>query len=166
PATRRYAPRSPTPAPWASTEPSTLRTRRPNPHQPCEDDRKHVREDIMSLHPTLRESIGADLDRIVTDYKDFHRTPELSMQETRTAAAINARLRDLGLTTHTYGGTGVVAVIENGQGPVIGYRADIDGLPIAENTGLDYASTAEGVLPEGERTAVMHGCGHDTHITV
>ena len=120
----------------------------------------------MSLHPTLRESIGADLDRIVTDYKDFHRTPELSMQETRTAAKIDARLTDLGLTTHSYGGTGVVAVIENGQGPVIGYRADIDGLPIAEDTGLDYASTAEGVLPEGERTAVMHGCGHDTHITV
>ena len=120
----------------------------------------------MSLHPTLRESISADLDRIVADYKDFHRTPELSMQETRTAAEIDARLTDLGLTTHTYGGTGVVAVIENGKGPVIGYRADIDGLPIAEDTGLDYASTAEGILPGGETTAVMHGCGHDTHITV
>src|SRR5699024_7711431 len=92
--------------------------------------------------------------------------PELSMQETRTAAEIDARLTDLGLTTPPYGGTGVVAVIENGKGPVIGYRADIDGLPIAEDTGLDYASTAEGILPGGETTAVMHGCGHDTHITV
>src|SRR5699024_109134 len=146
--------------------PSTLRTRRPNPHQPCEDDRKHVRKDIMSLHPTLRESIGADLDRIVTDYKNFHRTPELSMQETRTAAESDARLSDLGLTTRPCGGSGVGAVRESGRGPVIGSRADMDGPPSAGDPGLGYASTAEGVLPEGERTAVMHGCGHDTHITV
>ena len=57
-------------------------------------------------------------------------------------------------------------MIENGDGPVIGYRADIDGLPITEDTGFDYASTAEGTLPDGTTTKVMHGCGHDTHITV
>ena len=72
----------------------------------------------------------------------------------------------MGLTTHRFGGTGVVAVIEIGSGPVVGYRADTDGLPIAEDTGLDYASTAEGTLPDGTTTQVMHGCGHDTHITV
>lgn len=120
----------------------------------------------MSLNPVLRQSLTADLGQIVADYKDFHRTPELSMQETRTAAEIDSRLTAMGLTTHRFGGTGVVAVIENGSGPVVGYRADTDGLPIAEDTGLDYASTAEGTLPDGTTTQVMHGCGHDTHITV
>ena len=120
----------------------------------------------MSLNPALRASISADLDQAIADYKHFHRTPELSMQETNTAAEIASRLRALGLETHTFGGTGVVAVIENGDGPVIGYRADIDGLPITEDTGFDYASTAEGTLPDGTTTKVMHGCGHDTHITV
>ena len=120
----------------------------------------------MSLNPAIRASISADLDQTIADYKHFHRTPELSMQETNTAAEIASRLRALGLETHTFGGTGVVAVIENGDGPVIGYRADIDGLPITEDTGFDYASTAEGTLPDGTTTKVMHGCGHDTHITV
>ncbi|MGC2942083.1 MULTISPECIES: amidohydrolase [unclassified Brevibacterium] len=120
----------------------------------------------MSLNPALRASISADLDQTITDYKHFHQTPELSMQETNTAADIASRLQSLGLTTHTFGGTGVVTVIENGDGPVIGYRADIDGLPITEDTGLDYASTADGTLPDGGTTKVMHGCGHDTHITV
>ena len=116
----------------------------------------------MSLNPAIRASISADLDQTIADYKHFHRTPELSMQETNTAAEIASRLQSLGLTTHTFGGTGVVAVIENGDGPVIGYRADIDGLPISEDTGYDYASTADGTLPDGETTKVMHGCGHDT----
>lgn len=120
----------------------------------------------MSLRPTLRDAISDDLAQIVADYKDFHRSPELSMQETNTAAEIESRLQGLGLRTHAFGGTGIVAVIENGAGPVVGYRADIDGLPMAEDTGCDYASTAEGVLPDGTTTSVMHGCGHDTHITV
>lgn len=120
----------------------------------------------MSLTTSLREAIEADLDQTVADYKDFHRSPELSMQETKTAAEIDSRLKAMGLSTQTFGGTGVVAVIENGDGPVVGYRADIDGLPIAEDTGYDYASTVEGTLPDGATTKVMHGCGHDTHITV
>ncbi|WP_209372745.1 amidohydrolase [Brevibacterium renqingii] len=120
----------------------------------------------MSLRPALREAITGDLDQVVADYTHFHRTPELSMQETNTAAEIRRRLEALGLEPHSFGGTGVVAVIENGDGPVVGYRADIDGLPIDEATGLDYASRAEGTLPDGTTTKVMHGCGHDTHITV
>ena len=120
----------------------------------------------MPLNPALREAISDNLAQIVADYKDFHRSPELSMQETNTAATIASRLQGLGLTTQTFGGTGVVAVIENGEGPVVGYRADTDGLPITEDTGYDYASTVEGTLPDGTTTNVMHGCGHDTHITV
>ncbi|MGO2035573.1 MAG: amidohydrolase [Brevibacterium sp.] len=120
----------------------------------------------MPLNPALREAISDNLAQIVADYKDFHRSPELSMQETNTAATIASRLQSLGLTTQTFGGTGVVAVIENGEGPIVGYRADTDGLPITEDTGYDYASTVEGTLPDGTTTNVMHGCGHDTHITV
>ncbi|MGO2943316.1 amidohydrolase [Brevibacterium aurantiacum] len=120
----------------------------------------------MSLNTTLRSAISDNLAQTVADYKDFHRTPELSMQETQTAATISSKLEALGLETRTYGGTGIVSVIENGEGPVVAYRADTDGLPIAEDTGYDYASTAEGTLPDGSTTKVMHGCGHDTHITV
>lgn len=120
----------------------------------------------MSLNTTLRDAISANLAQTVADYKEFHRTPELSMQETHTAAAIRSKLEGLGLETRTFGGTGIVAVIENGPGPIVAYRADIDGLPITEDTGYDYASTAEGTLPDGSTSKVMHGCGHDTHITV
>jgi hippurate hydrolase len=98
-------------------------------------------------------------------YKHLHAHPELSSHEHETAAYITARLRELGLQPFACGGTGVVAVIENGDGPVVAFRADTDGLPIAEQTGLDYASTATGVLPSGEIAPVMHGCGHDTHVT-
>lgn len=105
--------------------------------------------------------------RSFTDlYKQFHASPELSMQEHNTAAKITQLLSEYGLSPFPCGGTGVVAVLENGPGEIIAYRADIDGLPITEATGLDYASNATGVLPDGTTTDVMHGCGHDIHITV
>jgi amidohydrolase len=98
-------------------------------------------------------------------YKSFHRAPELSSIEHRTAEAIEARLTELGIEHFRSGGTGVVGLLTNGEGPVVGFRADTDGLPIAEATGLDYASTATGTLPDGSEAPTMHGCGHDTHIT-
>jgi hippurate hydrolase len=98
-------------------------------------------------------------------YKDYHRAPELSSEEHRTAEAIEARLTALGIEHFRSGGTGVVGLLTNGEGPVVGFRADTDGLPIAEDTGLDYASTATGTLPDGGEAPTMHGCGHDTHIT-
>lgn len=98
-------------------------------------------------------------------YKDYHRSPELSSTEHRTAEAIEARLTELGIEHFRSGGTGVVGLLANGEGPVVGFRADTDGLPIAEATGLDYASTATGILPDGSKAPTMHGCGHDTHIT-
>ncbi|MCI9890143.1 amidohydrolase [Micrococcales bacterium 31B] len=97
-------------------------------------------------------------------YKEFHRMPELSSIEHRTAEAIEARLTALGIDNFRSGGTGVVGLLTNGEGPVIAFRADTDGLPIAEATGLDYASEATGVLPDGTEAPTMHGCGHDTHI--
>jgi amidohydrolase len=99
-------------------------------------------------------------------YKHLHAHPELSMQETHTAEYILGKLDRLGLETFMCGGTGVVGILRNGDGPVVGYRADTDGLPIQEDTGLDYASTTTGTLPDGSEVPVMHGCGHDTHITV
>lgn len=98
-------------------------------------------------------------------YKEFHRAPELSSAEHRTAEAIEARLTELGIEHFRSGGTGVVGLLTNGEGPVVGFRADTDGMPIAEATGLDYASTATGTLPDGKDAPTMHGCGHDTHIT-
>lgn len=116
----------------------------------------------------LAESVQvpqAFIDEHVEIYKTFHRDPELSSQEHRTAARIEERLTALGIEHFRCGGTGVVATVRNGDGPVVAFRADTDGLPITEGTGLDYASTATGTLPDGTEVGMMHGCGHDTHIT-
>ncbi len=120
----------------------------------------------MALNQTLLENLDANLDAVVDLYKDFHRAPELSMQEQSTAGTIRRIVEGYGYGAFDCGETGVVATLHNGDGPVIAYRADIDGLPIQENTGADYASTVRGTLPDGTSTWVMHGCGHDTHITV
>src|SRR5690606_4040586 len=99
-------------------------------------------------------------------YIDLHSNPELSFQETRTAGIAAAHLRELGLDVHEgIGRTGVVGVLANGDGPVVWVRADMDALPVAEETGLPYASTAVGVDPDGETVGVMHACGHDMHVT-
>ncbi|MGW0967632.1 amidohydrolase [Streptomyces sp. NPDC002516] len=90
-------------------------------------------------------------------YRDLHRHPELSLREHRTAATLAERLRKAGYdTTEGVGGTGVVGVLRNGDGPTVLLRADMDALPVAEETGLPYASATEGV---------MHACGHDLHVT-
>ncbi|WP_189348986.1 amidohydrolase [Zhihengliuella salsuginis] len=97
-------------------------------------------------------------------YRHLHRNPELSMQEFRTAEFIEERLSALGVEHFRCGGTGVVGVVRNGDGPVVAFRADSDGLPIAEDTGFEYASEATGRLEDGTEVPVMHGCGHDTHV--
>lgn len=96
-------------------------------------------------------------------YKDLHRNPELPLQEIRTAEEIATRLTDYGYQVHRIGG-GVVGVLENGPGKTVLYRADIDALPVKEETGLDYASTVTAKDPEGNLVSVMHACGHDMHI--
>lgn len=99
-------------------------------------------------------------------YLDLHRHPELSFQETRTAGIAAGHLRDLGLeVTEGVGITGVVGVLRNGDGPTVWLRADMDALPVAEQTGLAYASTATGIDPDGVQVPVMHACGHDMHVT-
>lgn len=99
-------------------------------------------------------------------YTDLHRHPELSFQETRTAGVITRELAALGLEYEEgVGRTGVVTLVRSGDGPVVWLRADMDGLPVAEQTGLPYASTARGVDPAGQDVPVMHACGHDMHVT-
>lgn len=99
-------------------------------------------------------------------YRDLHEHPELSFQEHRTAGIVAGHLRRLGLAVHEgIGGTGVVGVLENGGGPTVMLRADMDGLPVLEETGLPYASTARGTDPDGKDVPVMHACGHDVHVT-
>ena len=104
---------------------------------------------------------------LVAMYKDLHTHPELSGQEVRSAAIMAAEARAAGFAVTTgVGGNGVVAVMKNGPGPVVLIRADMDGLPVKEATGLPYASTAMGKAPDGSMTPVMHACGHDIHMTV
>lgn len=97
----------------------------------------------------------------------FHQNPELSMGEVKTAARIAKELKALGFTVHEgIGKTGIVALMKNGKGPTVMMRADMDGLPVKEDSGLAYASTAEQVDPiTNELFPVMHACGHDVHIT-
>ncbi|WP_295628795.1 amidohydrolase [uncultured Corynebacterium sp.] len=98
-------------------------------------------------------------------YLDFHRHPELSMQEHRTSGKIAERLEALGVEVIEVGVTGLVGVIRNGDGPVVAVRADFDALPMKEESGKDYASTATQVDDKtGEETPVAHSCGHDVHI--
>lgn len=111
-------------------------------------------------------AIAQDMDGLMTLYRDLHANPELSLRETNTAAKLAKRLRAMKFdVTEKVGGTGVVAVMKNGSGPVLLIRADMDGLPVVEQTGLDFASKVRTKTPEGMETGVMHACGHDTHMT-
>jgi len=99
-------------------------------------------------------------------YRDLHRHPELSFQEHRTAGIVADRLRSLGLqVAGGIGRTGVVGVLRNGSGPTVLLRADMDALPVHEDTGLPYTSTARGTDPDGRDVPMMHACGHDMHVT-
>ena len=99
-------------------------------------------------------------------YRDLHRNPELSHQERRTAERVAERLRQAGFQVHEgIGGTGVVGVLENGVGPTVLMRADMDPLPVREATGLPYASTTTASDPDGHEVPVMHACGHDMHVS-
>ncbi len=120
--------------------------------------------------PPAQSEIGAavakDMDAMMTLYRDLHANPELSLKEVNTAAKLAKRLKALKYdVTEKVGGTGVVAVMKNGTGPTLLIRADMDGLPVVEQTGLDFASKVRTKTPEGVETGVMHACGHDTHMT-
>jgi len=100
----------------------------------------------------------------LTAFYEDHRHPELSMQEARTASKAAERLRSVGYAVMTgIGKTGIAGILENGVGPTVMLRADMDALPVREQTGLAYASEASGVDGDGEPVPIMHACGHDMH---
>jgi hippurate hydrolase len=99
-------------------------------------------------------------------FDHFHRNPELSMMEKETAARLAKELSAVGFdVTESVGGTGIVAIMKNGPGPLVMMRADMDGLPVQEKTGLSNASTAKRIDWDGNEVYAMHACGHDVHIT-
>ena len=116
-----------------------------------------VRE-IMSGYDDLRTGLE-------TFYKNLHQHPELSHQEHQTAQQVAGLLQQYGYTVQAgIGGTGVVGVLSSGRGPTVLVRADMDALPVKEDTGVDYASTATARDAEGNEVPVAHACGHDIHV--
>ena len=122
----------------------------------------------------LAASAQQQLPALTETYKHLHENPELSKQEIQTAAFVAGELRKLGYTVTEHVGKyadgtqaeGVVAVLENGAGPRLLLRTELDALPVEEKTGLDYASHVKTTNAQGQTVGVMHACGHDLHMTV
>ncbi len=121
---------------------------------------------VLPLLALVDGKLGAEMKSLVELYTHFHLHPELSLQEVQSAARIAEELKSLGFTvTEKVGGTGVVAVLKNGPGPTVLVRADMDALPVTEQTGVSYASKVRTKNREGIDVGVMHACGHDIHMT-
>jgi amidohydrolase len=129
---------------------------------------------LVSLMPVLATAqtnqLKEQLELVLPDayalYLDLHQHPELSSHETRTAALLARRLRQLGYeVTENVGGTGVVGIMKNGSGPTVMLRTELDALPVEELTGLPYASKIRTKDDSGRDVPVMHACGHDLHMS-
>ena len=140
-----------------------------------------------ALANDLADAVAADYDYVFDLYKHFHQNPELSFKESESAARMASELEALGFEVKTglgdkwtkakvkietgkvldgVGGYGLAAVMENGEGPTLMIRADMDALPLEEKTGLSYASTKMGTDYRGQDAPVMHACAHDTHMAM
>ncbi len=109
--------------------------------------------------------LSRNLDGLVELYQHLHAHPELSLEEKQTAALVAAELAQAGYrVTAGVGGYGVVGLLENGAGPTLLIRGDMDALPVSEATGLAYASRVRAQRPDGSSVGVMHACGHDVHV--
>jgi amidohydrolase len=126
---------------------------------------------MLAVSPSNASELS---DAIAEDYQShlaplwdhFHQNPELSLMEFKTAQRLTKEIRDVGFeVTEGVGGTGIVAILKNGSGPMIMVRADMDGLPVVEQSGLVNASTIMSKDWDGNNVGVMHACGHDVHIT-
>lgn len=114
----------------------------------------------------LADDVAGDYPYLESLFRELHANPELSMQELKTSDRLAKELKQLGYAvTREIGKTGLVGTLKNGDGPVLLIRADMDGLPVLEKTGLDYASKRTQVNLEGKEMPVMHACGHDMHVT-
>src|SRR5688500_13946652 len=115
---------------------------------------------------SLADAIAGDYPYLESLFRHLHANPELSMQEFKTSDRLARELKELGFSvTRNIGKTGLVGTLRNGDGPALLIRADMDGLPVLEKTGLAYASTVRQVNLEGIDMPVMHACGHDMHVT-
>jgi len=114
----------------------------------------------------VEDLTDGQLDSLVGLYEHLHRNPELSFYEEKTAARLVAELEPLGFeVTEEVGGHGFVAVMENGEGPTVLLRTDLDGLPVVEQTGRPYASDQRVKDDQGRDVGVMHACAHDIHMS-
>ncbi len=129
---------------------------------------------VTAQSADISASVQKQLPSLTETYKHLHRNPELSHYEEKTSAYLAGDLRNAGYTVAEHVGKypdgvqayGIVAVLENGAGPRLLIRSDMDALPVEEKTGLDYASTAHATNAQGQQVGVMHACGHDIHMTV
>ncbi len=129
---------------------------------------------LQAQNGDLAASAQNQLPALTETYKSLHRGPELSRHEEKTSAFMAGELRKLGYTVTERVGKyrdgsqayGIVGILENGQGPRLLLRTDMDALPVEEKTGLDYASTLHATNAQGQTVGVMHACGHDLHMTV
>src|SRR5688572_12482909 len=120
-----------------------------------------------AVRETVASKIAAEYPSLETLYRDLHQHPELSLMEERSAGVVARELRAAGFeVTERVGGFGVVGVLKNGAGPTLLIRADLDGLPVQEESGLPYASKSMVKDLTGREVATMHACGHDIHMTV
>lgn len=126
-------------------------------------EERHAEE----MHRRVTGEVSQDYPALLAFYTDLHLHPELSLMEEKTSAKVAASLRAAGYeVTDHFGGYGVVGVLKNGPGPVLLIRTDMDALPVLEETGLPYASTAHAPDLTGKDVPLMHACGHDLHMTV
>jgi hippurate hydrolase len=124
----------------------------------------HAEMDTVALKKAIETSLASDYPKLDVLYKELHAHPELAFQEVKTAARLAAEMRALGFdVTENVGRTGLVAIYRNGDGPTIMVRTELDGLPMEEKTGLDYASRDK-TSWNGREVFVAHSCGHDIHM--
>jgi hippurate hydrolase len=124
------------------------------------------KDDLKDRTTAVQAQIAAQFDRLDALYKHLHTHPELSLQEEQTAARLAQEMKEIGFTvTPRVGGHGLVCVLENGKGPTVLVRTDMDALPVTEHTGLPYASKVRTRDKSDNEVGVMHACGHDMHMT-
>jgi amidohydrolase len=121
-------------------------------------------QDAAKYKAAVADQVNGMYPKLEALYRDLHANPEIGFQEVRTAARLAAEMRALGFeVTEKVGKTGLVALYKNGAGPTVLVRTELDGLPMEEKTGFDYASRAHAQL-DGRDTFVAHSCGHDIHM--
>jgi hippurate hydrolase len=124
----------------------------------------HAELDVARLKAAIETSVEADYPKLDALYKEIHAHPEIAFQEVKTAAKLAAEMRSLGFeVTEQVGKTGLVAIYNNGDGPTIMVRTELDALPMEEKTGLAYASHDKTTW-NGREVFVAHSCGHDIHM--